>query len=139
MTSENITAFKLPNSQYELVDYVHRFHDYRPHFTDEQLIQKQAHYEAIFNCWPDTDYIRHMSFCLRCAGSGCPFCSLRGWLHTPQSMAFGLGLNSPMTTINPFDPVEENRKFLAFQNGKITRSRGHVVNIRKMFGIDSND
>jgi hypothetical protein len=122
--------------------------------TPEELIQKQYDYEQEFKSFPNNFYIRRMSFCSHCNGRGyygvgerlsfsalCAYCSGHGWSHTTCSMAFGRGLNSDSTDMNPYSSYEEYPEFAEFKAGQGRAWQIQVFRIQSNFGIvsDVND
>lgn len=83
------------------------------------LIERQVAFERVFLTFPVRDYIRLMSYC-SCIGVGCPFCSFRGWRHTPLSMAFGQGLNA-LPPVNPYSFVTHRGLYDAYKAGEAAR------------------
>ncbi|POZ53306.1 hypothetical protein [Methylovulum psychrotolerans] len=108
--------------------------DYPAPLTASELISRQTAFEAVFIGFLHRDYIRHMDYCT-CSGGGCVFCSGHGWRHTPQSMAFGEGLNAPTASSNPYELKTQYGLHMAFHYGKAARARFEVARIREQLGI----
>ena len=79
----------------------------------------------------DQDFIRDMRLCPCCGGFG--------HIHTAQSIAFGLGLNSEPLARNPFSYHTEHKQYVNFRIGQDTKGRDTLQKAWEKLNASTNN
>ena len=101
---------------------------------NEDAQRRQNEYEQLSLSFRDRHYVRGMAYC-SCIGRGCAHCSGHGWRHTRESIAFGRGLNSVATDMNPYDQAQFS-EWVEWGKGFKSRQLSEGARIRALFRLE---
>jgi len=101
---------------------------------NEEAQRRQDEFEQISQSFADRHFLRGMQYCT-CNARGCVRCSGHGWRHTSQSIAFGRGLNSMATDMNPYDQAQFS-EWMEWGKGFKSRQLSEGARIRALFRLE---